>query len=214
VFALPLAAPEALDAMTVDEAREVTATIRRQTDRAWNAVEWAFFGRAWEALGHPSWDAYVDAELGDLRLTVPREDRDAVVRSLAATGMSVRAVAAATGVSKSTVARVAGVPNGTPEPGQDKPSPIGAGPRGADAPEAGGQPGAAPAAPSVVLEAQRTAAQLVRSAKAARRAVFADVPFVVAARALTDEQLAELDRAAADLAAWVAEARLARSEQP
>ncbi|MCV7056286.1 helix-turn-helix domain-containing protein [Mycolicibacterium gilvum] len=61
-------------------------------------------GRAHEALGFPSWTAYVADALGGT-LQLSGEARQAMVQMMAGEGMSVRAIAAATGVSKSTVDR-------------------------------------------------------------------------------------------------------------
>ena len=62
-------------------------------------------GRADLALGYRSWDDYVDARLGDLRITVPRERRPAVVHTLSHAHMSLRAIAKLLGVGVATVHR-------------------------------------------------------------------------------------------------------------
>ena len=60
---------------------------------------------AFLALGYDSWDEYVDARFGDLRLAVPREHRTQVVATLAGARMSVRAIAKLLGVGVATVHR-------------------------------------------------------------------------------------------------------------
>ncbi len=64
--------------MAVASAERITVPIRSMTGRAWEQVAVANRGRAHIALGHESWDESVDDRLGDLRLTVAREERGAV----------------------------------------------------------------------------------------------------------------------------------------
>ncbi|MFE1462531.1 hypothetical protein ACFW6M_15720 [Streptomyces nigra] len=62
--------------------------------------------RAWAALDYESWDRYCAEEFDSaLRLRLPREERSAVVTSMRATGMRLRAIESATGVSRETVRR-------------------------------------------------------------------------------------------------------------
>jgi hypothetical protein len=68
--------------MSPASAEQITLQIRSMMERAWEYVAIAYQGRAHLALGYESWDEYVDARLGDLRLTVPRQERGAVVQSL------------------------------------------------------------------------------------------------------------------------------------
>ena len=106
--------------MSPASAEQVTVQIRTVLDRAWEFIALAYKGRAFLALGYASWDEYVDARFGDLRLAVPREHRTQVVATLAGARMSVRAIAKLLGVGVATVhrelVRSAGVPTGTPEP--------------------------------------------------------------------------------------------------
>ena len=106
--------------MSPASAEQVTVQIRNPLDRAWEFIALAYKGRAFLALGYGSWDDYVDARFGDLRLTVPREHRTQVVATLADARMSVRAIAKLLGVGVATVyrelLRSRGVPTGTPEP--------------------------------------------------------------------------------------------------
>ena len=103
--------------MSPASAEQVTVQIRTVLDRAWEFIALAYKGRAFLALGYTSWDEYVDARLGDLRLAVPREHRTQVVATLAGARMSVRAIAKLLGVGVATVhrelVRSAGVPIGT-----------------------------------------------------------------------------------------------------
>lgn len=86
-------------------AEQVTTQIRSLMERAWEYIAIAYQGRAYLALGYASWDEYVDDRLGDLRLTVPREQRGAVVQSLSDAQMSLRAIAKVLGVSVATAYR-------------------------------------------------------------------------------------------------------------
>ena len=71
-------------------AEQVTIQIRSLMERAWEYIAMAYQGRAHLALGYTSWDEYVDDRRGELRLTVPREQRGAVVQSLSKAQMSLR----------------------------------------------------------------------------------------------------------------------------
>ena len=64
-------------------AEQVTLQIRSMMERAWEYIAIAYQGRAHIALGYATWDEYVDDRLGDLRLTVPLEQRGAVVHVVA-----------------------------------------------------------------------------------------------------------------------------------
>jgi hypothetical protein len=68
----------------------------------WQDLCRLYTGRAWDALGYGSWDDYCSAELRG-GITLPREDRPTVVRSLRDAGLSTRAIASAVGVSDFTV---------------------------------------------------------------------------------------------------------------
>lgn len=89
-------------------AAQVILQIRSMMERAWEYIAIAYQGRAHIALGYESWDEYVDDRLGDLRLTVPREQRGAVVQSLSKAQMSLRAIAKVLGVDPATVHRALG----------------------------------------------------------------------------------------------------------
>ncbi|ACV76834.1 helix-turn-helix domain-containing protein [Nakamurella multipartita] len=89
-------------------AEQVTMQIRSMMERAWEYIAIAYQGRAHIALGYETWDQYVDDRLGDLRLTVPREERGAVVQSLSRAQMSLRAIAKVLGVDPATVHRALG----------------------------------------------------------------------------------------------------------
>lgn len=97
-------APAALALLSLSEASELTARIGRALDHAELLIAHAYLGRAWIPLGLPGWNSYVDRFFGTRpMLTVPREDRSEVVRSLTEVGMSGRAIARAIGVSEGTV---------------------------------------------------------------------------------------------------------------
>ncbi|WP_420119898.1 helix-turn-helix domain-containing protein [Nakamurella sp.] len=103
-------------------AEQVTIQIRSLMERAWEYIAIAYQGRAHLALGYPSWDEYVDDRLGDLRLTVPREQRGAVVQSLSKAQMSLRAIAKVLGVSVATAYRdLASGGSESPDAGESAP---------------------------------------------------------------------------------------------
>ena len=58
--------------MSPASAEQVTVQIRTVLDRGWQYIALAYKGRAFVALGYPTWDAYVDARFGDFRIAVPR----------------------------------------------------------------------------------------------------------------------------------------------
>jgi hypothetical protein len=48
--------------LTPDEARHLTDEIKEQVEAAWAKLRPAYEGRAWAALGYPSWQLYVTSE--------------------------------------------------------------------------------------------------------------------------------------------------------
>jgi transposase-like protein len=97
--------------LTRDAAEKLDGRIRRLAKQAGDQLvqvgrllDEAKAGRIHEALGHPSWTAYIADALGG-QLQLSGEARQAMVQLMASEGMSVRAISAATGVSKSTVDR-------------------------------------------------------------------------------------------------------------
>ena len=114
--------------MSPASAEQVTVQIRTVLDRGWEYIALAYKGRAFVALGYPTWDAYVDARFGDFRIAVPREHRQQAVAALAGVRMSVRAIASLLGVGVGTVHRemvsLSGVPDGTPD-GEEQSSTLG-----------------------------------------------------------------------------------------
>lgn len=107
---------EVIAAMTPKEAREVTIRIATAMGVTWELIVDAYERRAWAALGHPTWDAYTDAEFGHLRVKLPRENRQEVVASMREAGLSIRAIAAAIDVDAKTVRNdLAGGENSPPD---------------------------------------------------------------------------------------------------
>jgi len=92
-------------ALTKPEARELTQQIRASIEATWKLVVKAYMQRAWAAMGYESWDRYVLAEFGQYALTVPREDRPEMVRSMKMLGMSNRSIGEAAGIGESQVRR-------------------------------------------------------------------------------------------------------------
>lgn len=98
-------------------ARALTDQLRQSLSLSWELLVETYQRRAWAALGYQSWDAYTDAELGETRLRLPREERREVVASMTEAGMSTRAIGSALGVDPMTVTRDrrSGVANATPD---------------------------------------------------------------------------------------------------
>ncbi|MGQ7788351.1 DNA-binding response regulator [Nesterenkonia sp. K-15-9-6] len=108
---------------SAEEARNLTDRLRMGLEQAWQLIAYAYRGRAYTALGYRTWDEYVQREFGHLNLQPPREERDNVILSLRAAGLSERATAVATGLSKGTVGAItrsaqdSGAQNWAPEEG-------------------------------------------------------------------------------------------------
>jgi hypothetical protein len=93
-------------ALDLAAARKLTARIRDGLVHADGLLLQAWVGRAWLALGHATWKDYVAAELPDLQLLKVQPDvRDERIRSMAAEGMSMGAIADALAVGKGSVHR-------------------------------------------------------------------------------------------------------------
>ena len=90
---------------SVEEARALTDQIKANVDHLWQLLADAYMTRAWQALGHASWDDYCQFEFGDSRLQLPREKRKETVCSLRSSGLTVEAISSATGASTSQVSR-------------------------------------------------------------------------------------------------------------
>jgi hypothetical protein len=95
----------AVDQCSEATARALTLALRQSLTVSWDLLVEAYQRRAWAALGYESWDAYTDAELGETRLRLPREQRREVVASMTEAGMSSRAIGSAIGVSYKQVQR-------------------------------------------------------------------------------------------------------------
>jgi hypothetical protein len=74
-----------------------------------------------EALGYPSWTAYLAETLGDEPMRLARDERQEMVKVLSAEGMSNRAIAPIVGASEPTVRRdvQAGASFDAPQPKSD-----------------------------------------------------------------------------------------------
>lgn len=90
-------------AITAEQARSLTDRIKIAVDGTWELIKQVYTTRAWSILGYETWDAYVDAEFGMVKLRLPREDRQTAIKSLRDAGMSQRAIASAVGASVGTV---------------------------------------------------------------------------------------------------------------
>jgi lambda repressor-like predicted transcriptional regulator len=78
----------------------------------------AWQGRVWIALGYDSWPEYIKGEFNHAPLSLPRDERKAVVALLRGQGMSTRAIGSATGVDQKTIVNdlAAGEENSSPQP--------------------------------------------------------------------------------------------------
>lgn len=96
---------------TREEAKHRVALIRNALQFAVDVLHEAFACSDWRALEHPSWEAYCEAELPELRML--RLSKDAQTEQFAALqqkGLSTHAIAQAYGVSQGTVRnRLAGI---------------------------------------------------------------------------------------------------------
>jgi hypothetical protein len=100
--------------MSREEAVAFVAYIREQQAELPRRVAEAYAGRAWVALGYPSWEAMCEAE--GLCLRLPRDERPALVLELTGAGLSTRAIAPIVGVTHMTVQRdLAGGTNVPPD---------------------------------------------------------------------------------------------------
>jgi hypothetical protein len=98
---------------TPDEARKILDRMHTGMGVVTELYIEAYTKRVWAALGHASWDAFITAEFGKYQLRLPSEERDEMVMSLRAAGLSIRAIAATGVASKNTVERTiaaSGVP--------------------------------------------------------------------------------------------------------
>lgn len=96
------------DAPALDrrQAEELTRDIRRALEHGVELLVRAWRGRAWEVLGHATWEDYLAAEFGDLReLRLPTGPRRERVLEFRRAGMPVGAIQAVPGAgSRGTVA--------------------------------------------------------------------------------------------------------------
>lgn len=90
---------------TPAKAKALTEKIKKSATTTFEDITKAYAGRIWLALDCKSWDEYVDKHYEGVAFALPREKKKQAIQSLAAAGMSSRAIAAATDVSQSTAAR-------------------------------------------------------------------------------------------------------------
>jgi hypothetical protein len=86
-------------------ARAITDQIRSSMGDLMMLVVKAHQGRVWIALGYESWPEYIKGEFDHAPLSLPRDERKAVVALLRGQGMSTRAIAPTVGQSRETVRR-------------------------------------------------------------------------------------------------------------
>ena len=99
-----MSAAPAVAVLSQLEAHRLTARIRASLEAAAGDLIAAWQGRAWQAMGHADWPAYLDAEFGEvLHVRLPVDVRRQRVAEMRAAGMSKRAIAPALGVSTGTV---------------------------------------------------------------------------------------------------------------
>jgi hypothetical protein len=102
--------------LNAGEARAITDRIRSSMGDLMALVVKAHIGRAWIALGYQSWADYIKGEFDHAPLSLPRDERLAVVALLRGQGMSTRAIGSAAGVAEGTVRNdLAGAQNYAPD---------------------------------------------------------------------------------------------------
>jgi hypothetical protein len=87
-------------------ARSITRKLVGAADLMLDLVVEAYDGRVWEVLGHPSWAAYVAAEVPALAVIgkgLPVEQRREAVAVLRGRGLSLRGVSEVLGIAPNTV---------------------------------------------------------------------------------------------------------------
>lgn len=98
------------------EARTLTQQIKTSMADLMMLVVKAWVGRIWIALDYPTWNDWIKNEFNHAPLSLPRDERRAVVTLLRGQGMSTRAIGAAAGVTGETISKdLAGVRNLTPD---------------------------------------------------------------------------------------------------
>ena len=92
---------------TPAQAKKLTEKISKNAETQAEDIIKAYTGRIWLTKGYEykSWDEYVDKEHDGIAIPLPREKKKEALQSLAAAGLSSRAIAAATGVSHTTAQR-------------------------------------------------------------------------------------------------------------
>lgn len=100
--------------LTAAEAEECIEGIRGAVTTGWEWIARAVNGRAWIALGYPSWDAMCEDRLAGVRLALPSAERREAVADLRTAGLSTRAIASGLGISQATAARDARESNDSP----------------------------------------------------------------------------------------------------
>lgn len=121
---------ELVSTFSTEEARTLTDEMRADYNSLQARLITAFEGRIWLALGHESWQDYINVEFQDISLRPPKELEEKVIRELRDAGMSTRGIAAATEMGKSTInrhlqdfaARESTVPNGTDQTRNNNPN--------------------------------------------------------------------------------------------
>lgn len=94
---------------TKTQARRLTAKLKGNLRASAEAIMEAYDGRIWIALDYPSWQDYLDSELGEYRVKLPAVERKEFVRKMSApkkeggSAMSSRAIASALGVDQKTI---------------------------------------------------------------------------------------------------------------
>lgn len=90
---------------TYSQVRDSVATAREAGAKFFEQIVWQVERRAWEVLGHESWDAMRDAEYADMGVVVPRADRPEIVTRMRRAGLLQQEIADTLGVSQSQVQR-------------------------------------------------------------------------------------------------------------
>ena len=105
--------------MTPERARALTDRIKDTLSVAYDALIECWQGRADQALGYESWDAYCATEFAEARMVrLARDQRQEIVAQMRSAGMSTRAIGSGLGIGAATAmrdTRTAGVSDETPD---------------------------------------------------------------------------------------------------
>lgn len=93
---------EIVERPTYGQVRESIDRAKASLEIAAEQIIWQIENRAWEVLGHESWDAMREAEYGGAAFMVPRAERPELLARMRRSGLTYREIGATAGVSDET----------------------------------------------------------------------------------------------------------------